>query len=252
VLLRNIFLAAIAVGIITGLCYGLFQQMMISPIIYGAEQFEVSDAPLAHSHATVEAQATTNNQETVEQAEAWAPEDGSQRIFSTMTANITIAIAYALVMISFMTLHNLKANKQAISAKSGLLWGLAALLALFIAPALFGLHPEVPGTVAAELLNRQQWWLFCAGVSLLGFAALYYTPNKFKFIGLLLLALPHIVGAPLPESHGFANTAPEAVEALSALTSEFFLMTSVGMAIFFALLGSLSGWAVQRMDIQKA
>jgi cobalt transporter subunit CbtA len=241
VVLRNIFLAAIAVGIITGIVYGLFQQTQISPIIYGAEVYEVTDAPLAHNHGTESAQANTEPEE-----EAWSPEDGAQRIFSTMTANITIAIAYALVMISLMALHDAKSNKPQVSAKQGAVWGIAALLALFIAPALFGLHPEVPGTVAAELVNRQQWWMFCAGISIAGIAVLYYSANKYKFLGVVLLAAPHIIGAPLPESHGFANTDPEAVNALSQLTSEFFLMTSLGMAIFFILLGSLSGWAVKR------
>ncbi len=240
--LRNIILAAIAVGVITGIVYGLFQQTQINPIIYGAEEYEVTDAPLAHSHNTDAAA----NVEAQEPEEAWSPEDGAQRITSTMVANITIAIAYALVMISLMALHDAKSNKPKISAKQGAVWGIAALIALFIAPALFGLHPEVPGTVAAELINRQQWWMFCAGISVTGIAVLYYSANKFKFIGIILLAAPHIVGAPLPESHGFANTAPEAVSALSQLTSEFFLMTSIGMALFFILLGSLSGWVVNR------
>ena len=242
--LRNIFLAAIAVGIITGIVYGLFQQTQISPIIYGAEAYEVADAPLTHSHNTDGNQTVKTEPELKE--EAWAPEDGVQRIFSTMTANITIAIAYALVMISLMALHDAKSSKPKISAKQGALWGIAALLALFIAPALFGLHPEVPGTVAAELINRQQWWMFCAGISVVGIAVVYYSSNKYKFIGVLLLATPHIIGAPLPESHGFANTDPSAVSELSQLTSEFFLMTSLGMAIFFILLGTLSGWVVKR------
>lgn len=239
--LRNIFLAAIAVGVITGIVYGLFQQTQISPIIYNAEAYEVADAPLAHNHDTQEPQANAEPEQ-----EAWSPVDGAQRIFSTMTANITIAIAYALVMISLMALHDAKSNKPKMSAKQGVAWGIAAMLALFIAPALFGLHPEVPGTVAAELINRQQWWMFCAGISLVGIAVLYYSPNKYKFLGIVLLAAPHIIGAPLPESHGFANTDPAAVSALSQLTSEFFLMTSLGMGLFFILLGSLSGWAVNR------
>ncbi|MEH6444608.1 MAG: CbtA family protein [Oceanospirillaceae bacterium] len=240
--LRNILLAAIAVGLITGIVYGLFQQTQISPIIYGAEQFEVLDAPSSHSHGTQELASASAEASTP----AWSPEDGAERIFSTMSANVTIAIAYALMMISLMALHNAKANKPKITATSGALWGVAALLALFIAPALFGLHPEVPGTVAAELINRQQWWMFCAGISLAGLAALYYAPTQFKFIGVILLAAPHIVGAPLPESHGFANTDPVAIQTLTALTSEFFIMTTIGMSIFFVLLGSLSGFAVQR------
>ncbi|MGB1237438.1 MAG: CbtA family protein [Pseudomonadales bacterium] len=239
-ILRNILLCAIAVGVISGLAYGLFQQTQINPIIYGAEAYEVADVPLAHSHAE------TVEQGAAETAEAWAPEDGAPRIIATASANIAIAVAYALVMIALMALHNLKADKPALNARRGALWGIAALFAFFIAPALFGLHPEVPGTVAAELLNRQHWWMFCAATSAAGLAVLYYGSNTYKFIGALLLALPHVVGAPLPETHGFANTAPEAVTALTELTRQFYLMTSIGMALFFVLLGTLCGYAVQR------
>ena len=239
---RNILLSAIVVGIFSGLLYGLFQHFQISPIIYAAEAYEVEDAapPVAH-HGHTE---TTGHHEHNE--EAWSPEDGAERIGYTIGADIAIGIAYALFMISLMALHNLKANKPKLTMATGAAWGIASMFIFFAAPAMFGLHPEVPGTEAATLENRQGWWSLCVALTAAGIAILYYAPIKFKLGGLILAALPHMIGAPMPEQHGFANTDPQAIEALTQLTGQFYLLTAVGMGIFFVLLGALSGLAVQR------
>ena len=79
-----------------------------------------------------------------------------------------------------------------------------------------------------------------------GIAVLYYAPIKLKIGGFILLATPHLLGAPMPTQHGFATTDPAAITALTQLTSDFYLLTAIGMAIFFVLLGALSGLAVQR------
>ncbi|MEH6578881.1 MAG: CbtA family protein [Amphritea sp.] len=244
--IRNILLSAIVVGILSGLLYGLFQHSQISPIIYAAEVYEVAEeeAPEAavagHSHSH---QTDTQDHHA---AEPWGPEDGFERIAYTVSADIAVAIAFAMIMISLMALHNHKANKPKVNVLFGAAWGVAALLSFFVAPAMFGLHPEVPGTEAAVLDNRQAWWLFCALASVAGIAIVYYAPKMFKLAGVALILAPHIIGAPMPEHHGFANTDPAAVLALTDLTQQFFIMTAVGMAIFFVLVGSLSGYAVQR------
>jgi len=255
---RNIVFSAIIVGIFSGLFYGLFQQTMISPIIYGAEEYEISeDVGIVHSHNSAEATNATDAVATAtpvaetttvadESEEVWAPANGVERILYTLGADILVGIAFAMVMVSLMTLHNFGSSKPKITVLSGALWGVAAMASLFIAPSLFGLHPEVPGTVAAELINRQAWWGFCVLATIAGIAALYYMPMKYKFLGIIAILLPHIIGAPMPETNGFANTDPAAVQALTLLSEEFFLMTTIGMGIFYLTLGSLSGFAVNR------
>ncbi len=244
-ILRNILLSAIVVGLFTGLFYGLFQQSQINPIIYAAEEFEVAEEePVvqAHSHGAEASQGHHHHDE-----EAWSPADGFERIAYTLGADIAIAIAYAIMMISLMAFHDLKANnKPKINTLQGTAWGIVAMLAFFVAPAMFGLHPEVPGTEAAVLEGRQTWWLICAILTATGIAVLYYAPMKFKAGGIVLAALPHLIGAPMPEQHGFANTDPAAVEALTQLTSQFYSLTAIGMVIFFVLLGSMSGFVVKR------
>lgn len=243
---RNILLSAIIVGLFTGLLYGIFQHLQISPIIYAAEEYEVveeepavTEPVAAHSHG--ESGHTHEHNE-----EAWGPEDGAERIGYTIGADIGIGIAYALFMISLMALHNLKANKPNVTMATGALWGVASMLIFFVAPAMFGLHPEVPGTEAAVLENRQGWWTLCAALTAAGIAVLYYAPLKFKLGGIVLAAIPHVLGAPMPEQHGFANPDPAAIDALTQLTTQFYMATAIGMGIFFVLLGALSGLAVQR------
>ena len=145
-----------------------------------------------------------------------------------------------------MALHNLKANKPNITPLSGAAWGVSAMLAFFVAPALFGLHPEVPGTVAATLENRQGWWALCVALTAAGIAVFYYAPLKLKLGGIVLVAIPHIMGAPMPEQQGFANPDPVAIAALSELSAQFYLLSAIGMGIFFVIIGALSGFAVQR------
>jgi cobalt transporter subunit CbtA len=240
---RNILLSAIVVGVLTGLAYGLFQQSQISPIIYAAEVYEVAEEPAtSQDHHGAESVAHHHDAE----AEAWGPADGFERIAYTYSADIAVGIAFALIMISLMALHNLKSNKPKVTALVGGIWGVAAMLSLFVAPALFGLHPEVPGTEAAVLENRQLWWVFCAAASIAGIAIVYYAPMMFKLGGVLVGAVPHLIGAPMPEHHGFANTDPSAVKALSDLATQFYTMTGAGMLVFFVLLGVLSGLAVNR------
>ncbi|MCJ8298554.1 MAG: CbtA family protein, partial [Pseudomonadales bacterium] len=161
-------------------------------------------------------------------------------------SNITIAFALALIMISLMALHNQKSLKPKLSALSGAAWGVVAMFCFFVAPAMLGLHPEVPGTNAAELESRQIWWLFCALASALGIAVVYYGSVLLKAVGVLIVAAPHLIGAPLPTEHGFANTDPVAVQALTELTSQFYMMTAIGMLILFIIMGVLSGLSLKK------
>ena len=234
--LRNLILSALMVGVISGLCYGLFQQLQVNPLIYAAEVYEVAE-PTA---------ATANDGHSHDHGEAWGPEDGMPRMAFTLGSNITIAFALALIMISLMALHNQKSLKPKLNALRGAAWGIVAMFCFFVAPAMLGLHPEVPGTNAAELESRQIWWLFCALASALGIAVVYYGSVLLKAVGVLIVAAPHLIGAPLPTEHGFANTDPVAIQALTELTSQFYMMTAIGMLILFIIMGVLSGLSLKK------
>lgn len=233
---RNIVFSAFVVGIVAGSLYGLFQQFKINPIIYAAEAYEVAEAS-AISGTQDEAQNSD---------EEWAPEDEIVRILSTLGANVLAAIGFALLLISAMSLHNLKSSKPNLNWKAGIIWGLGLMTTLFVAPSLLGLLPEIPGTLAQALENRQIWWVFSALSTATGLAIIYYARRFVKLLGVALVALPHVIGAPTPTVHGYANNAPEAVAALNELSYQFVIMTSIGMLIFCVLLGALSGFASTR------
>jgi cobalt transporter subunit CbtA len=236
---RNIVFSAVVVGIIAGSLYGIFQQIQINPIIYAAEAFEVTasgDVVDSSSHGHADGHSH----------EAWAPEQGFERVLSTLGANILIAIAFSILLISFMSLHNLKSSKPGITWKTGIVWGIGLMLSVFAAPSLLGIHPEIPGTIAQSLEHRQIWWVSSATATAAGLLVLYYGKNPVKLGGLVLIVLPQLIGAPVTEKLGFANTDPAAVTALSKLSSQFIVMTSIGMLIFCLLLGALSGLASAR------
>jgi cobalt transporter subunit CbtA len=237
---RGIVLAAILVGIVSGTIYGIFQQLQINPIIYAAENFEVES-----SEAMLSTEAGQGHSD-----EQWAPGDGLQRIASTLGSNILVAIGFSLILISAMSLHNAKSSRPGVNWKSGILWGLGLLVSIFVAPALVGVHPEIPGTIAESLDQRQLWWISSTTVTAAGLLVLYYAAKLKKLVGIVLIAAPHMIGAPITQSLTFANTEPAAVEALNELTNQFVVMTSIGMLIFCVLLGALCGSAAARLAQQ--
>jgi len=238
---RNIVFSAAVVGIIAGTLYGIFQQIQINPIIYAAEAFEIEAGGDALG---LEVQDHTSSHD--HNHEAWTPDQGFERVLSTLVVNILVAIAFSILLISFMSLHNLKSSKPPINWKSGILWGIGLMLSVFAAPSLLGIHPEIPGTIAKSLEHRQLWWIFSATATAIGLLILYYGKKTIKLGGLVLIVLPQFVGAPVMEKISYANTDPAAIAALSKLSSQFITATSIGMLIFCVLLGALSGFASTR------
>ena len=240
---RNIIFSAVVVGIIAGTLYGLFQQFQINPIIYAAEAYEVDSIEVqTNTHDNAEAAHSHDHGS----GTGWSPEDGFERITSTLVANILTAITFSIFMICVMSFHNLKSNKPKVNWKTGVLWGVGLMLSMFVAPSLLGLHPEIPGTVSESIGQRQVWWISSAVATAFGLLLLYYGSTAFKIAGVVLLALPQILGAPVPETHSYANTDPVAVEALNQLSSQFVTMTTIGMTIFCLLIGALCGFASTR------
>ena len=242
---RNIVFSAVVVGIIAGSLYGLFQQFQINPIIYAAEAYEVSDVKVqadTHAHGNAEAAHSHDHGD----GTGWSPADGFERITSTLVANIVTAITFSLFMISVMCFHNLKSDKPKLNWKTGILWGAALMLSMFVAPSLLGLHPEIPGTVSESLGQRQVWWISSTVATALALLLIYYGSTAFKIAGGVLLVLPQVLGAPTPQTHSYANTDPVAVEALNQLSGQFVTMTTIGMTIFCLLIGALCGFASTR------
>ncbi|GIT04578.1 MAG: hypothetical protein CM1200mP28_18370 [Deltaproteobacteria bacterium] len=89
-------------------------------------------------------------------------------------------------------------------------------------PAL-GLPPEPPGMTAAALESRQIWWVGTVMATATGIGLLIESKTiLLKIIAVVLIAVPHIIGAPHP--HVFESNVPAELSAQFAVAS---LLTSV-------------------------
>lgn len=180
----------------------------------------------AHSHDSAEA----------------SQEHGEDGEVSTVTRNLwttvffgLVYVAYALILVAGFGL--VRVYDKAITAREGLLWGIAGFAAFQLAPAM-GLAPELPGTVAADLGARQVWWWATALSTATALGLLGYGRGVVPVIlAVGLLAAPHVVGA--PELEGFSGVAPPEVAGAFATR-----VLGVGLAVW-AVMGWVAGfvWA---------
>lgn len=216
----KILLSAVLAALAAGIAVSAIQQFTTTPLILIAETYEDGSAtgPAGQS------------------PDAAPSETGSgtlQRPILTAVANIVMAFGFSLALLSVQIMLN-----RGVSARTGLIWGIAAFAAFHLAPAL-GLPPELPGSAAAELVSRQIWWSATALLTALGIGLLAYR-QSFWTVGaaVLLFALPHLYGAPQPQQ--YASTVPAEIAAHFAASS------LVIMAVFWAMIGTLSGFFFAR------
>ncbi len=220
---KDILFAAALSGLLAGLLLTAIQQLGVMPSLFEAEVYE--QAISANQNQPSLENAVSSSQKDVE----WEPEDGLQRTALTSISNISLAFSFAMLLGAAMHLHGKSA-----SWRTGLLWGLAGYAVFFISPAL-GLPPEVPGTEAAALQDRQLWWLMTVLATAIGLALLIFAHNwLLKLLGIGLLAIPHLIGAPQPMT--YASAAP-----LSVVNS-FIYASAIVNALFWLVLGGLQGW----------
>ena len=162
-------------GLLAALLLTLLQSFWVAPLILQAETFENAPAvEVAHEHAAGAAAHTHD-------AEAWEPENGWQRVLSTTGGNLVVAVGFALMLAGLYTLRAPTRTAQ------GLLWGLAGYATFVLAPTL-GLPPELPGTAAADLAQRQIWWIGTAASTAAGIALLVFGRSwLLKVLGLSLI-----------------------------------------------------------------
>jgi cobalt transporter subunit CbtA len=103
-----------------------------------------------------------------------------------------------------------------------------------------GLPPELPGSVAAEIDSRQAWWLATAAASAVGIGLMVFGRAwPWRIAGLILLVVPHAIGAPEPPTHEAAYPA--------GLASEFVIASLVLSFVLWSLSGLVAGWLHQRL-----
>jgi len=227
---KRILAAAGLAGLFAGLLLTVVQQFQVAPILLKAETYEEAAARTAQpvekpTQQHVHADGHVHEHE----ASAWQPANGWERTFFSALANVSLALGFGLLLGAAISLKGGNSGWRA-----GVLWGLAGYVVFFVAPSL-GLPPEVPGTEAAELANRQGWWFMTvvatgAGVALLVFARAWWL----KLLGVAILVIPHWIGAPQPAVHGSAAPAD--------LIRAFLFATIIANAVFWLSLGGLVGF----------
>lgn len=217
---RQIFLTACLVAIAASIGFTLYQFYFINPIIFAAETYEIAGP--GDTFGAI-------------QIEEWTPVDGIERSLYTLLANFLMSLAYSMLLACAMVFQG------ASSTLKGLGWGIGAYLSIFVAPSL-GLPPEIPGLEAADLSQRQSWWMLTVALTAMGLAVLAFSPRYYKGLGLVLVVLPHLIGAPVADFHGFSHPDPVAVNMLTELWHHFILQTSIANALLWLIIGSTTGF----------
>jgi len=240
-------------GFVAGILVSGAQMLKVTPLILQAEKYEVGTEVVPHTHqqsgiihehelngVALDVYASMKDSHAAEAVsvdhsdESWVPEDGAERIFYTGISNIVTGIAFSLILVAVYLLRGKPVNMN-----SGLLWGAAGFLIFSGSPAL-GLPPELPGMTAAALDARQTWWIGTVIATAIGIGLFSETKTILpKIAAVLLLAAPHLIGAPHPLL--FESNVPAELSAQFAIAS---LFTS---AFFWMVLGASTGYFYQKL-----
>jgi cobalt transporter subunit CbtA len=241
---RNVVFLAAAAGLLAGLSLAVMQSFATVPLILEAETFEKAGTP-AHDHGAAATEAPTVIEQAAPAAgdsgatqsaatahehddEGWAPADGVERTSFTVLANLVTGIGFALILVAVSEFAGGIA-----SWRSGLTWGLAGFAVFTLAPGL-GLPPELPAMPTADLAGRQVWWIATAAATGVGLWLIAFRASPaMAVVGLALIVLPHIIGAPQPATH--ESPIPE------DLHHRFVVAATVTSLVFWVLLGAAVG-----------
>src|ERR1700732_4004594 len=162
IMFRRIFAAALGAGIGVGVLIAALQHVALVPMILEAEKYEKGTVAPHHEHGAISTKSGVAvasllvTEAKAHDHEADAPmvaEDSPWRPVFTWMATTLTSVGFALLLVGAYAVSG-----RAVDAREGLLWGIAGFAAFALAPA-FCLPPELPGSLAADLVARQAWWI---------------------------------------------------------------------------------------------
>ena len=238
---RKVVYYSILAGIVAGLVLTAVQRLQVVPIIFDAETFESASTDAASGEADGH------------DHEHWGPEDGVERTLFTAFSNVLTAVGFALVLLSVLLVAQTWSRSwpTAFAWRRALGWSLGGFAVFWLAPAL-GLPPEIPLQNAAELQDRQVWWVICVVCTAAGLGGLAFAPSPWRWVAPIVIAVPYLIGAPHPEGPMFLDQTPEAARALEALAADYVYATAFANAVFWLVLGSVVTWAGARITRDMA
>ena len=250
-MMKRMVASALFAGCAAGLLAVLLHFAFVEKLILLAEEYETgaqvyftgsvpADGDDAHAAMSSEAVATdttadgdmatmTGHDHGKHEVDA----DGSPlvRHAKSVLAFIAVYSGFGLMLVAGYAMANQFGHR--VSLRDGLLWGLAGFVAVQLAPAM-GLEPELPGTLSVGLDVRQLWWVGTAVATAGGLGLLAYGRGQLAWAaGAVLIALPHIIGA--PEIEGFHGVVPPELASRFAARS-----LGVGLAAWVVLGGVLA------------
>lgn len=241
-MIQRMVTSALFAGFAAGLLAALLHFAFLQEKILLGEAYEdgvavhfAGVATSGHDHAAdasaTEGTAATDDQSAHDPAADSEEASPLQRNALTVLFHALMYVSYGLILVAGFALA--ERQGQRVAARDGLLWGIAGFVAVQLAPAM-GLEPELPGTMGAALVDRQVWWVATALGTALAFAMIGYGRTlPWVALAVVLMAAPHVVGAPEPE--GFSGVAPPELAASFAARS-----LGLGLAAW-AVLGWLAG-----------
>jgi len=202
-------------GTLAGLLLFAVQRYTTFPLIEKAETYEEA-AP--HHH----------------EDEGWRPAEGTERTLYTLATTVVCAIAFAALLFGVAAFAPVPLNWR-----KGALWGVAAFVCIDLAPSL-GLPPQPPGMAVADLYARQLWWIAAVLSTAVALWLLFDRKKALpvRLIGVLLLIVPHTVGAPVAQGESAVPI---------ALARQFALLSILTTGLFWVVLGSIGGLIYERL-----
>ena len=242
-------LAALVAGLFSGVLMTAAQEARVVPLILHAEEFEggEEEAPAATGGAAQTQEQSFIGAAMLDVASYLSPVSvahahegeeheeggimfGMSRFSGTLLANLVTGAGFALLLAGFSLVSG-----HPITVANGALWGAAGWLAVHMLPAV-GLPPELPGFPAADLGDRQVWWVATIVLSAAGLYLLFLRPGIVaKVIGVALIAAPQVYGAPQPADISSNVPAVLGAEfAVAALATTLFFWIVLGLSLGFA------------------
>jgi cobalt transporter subunit CbtA len=226
---RSLVFTALIAGSVAGFAAAALHIATTVPLILQAEVYE-QGGDIDHHHGG----------EASEHSHASSGERADQEGQTVLGRNALTLAAMLLAYIGFAMLLVVSAELLGglNGVRQGIVWGFAGFLVFSLVPAI-GLPPELPGMPAADLQDRQIWWVVAAASTAAGLCIAAKGKGLARWmLATALLLLPFISGAPHPESA--ATAVP------SELHLRFVVLTLSSSFITWLLLGSVAGWLLGR------
>ncbi|MBP1857534.1 CbtA family protein [Rhizobium herbae] len=246
-------LAALVAGLIAGVFMTAAQELRVVPLILHAEEYEGKEPGAEPPAGATEGQQQHSSLQgssligeilsaispiTPAYAHEGEHEEGGimfgmSRFSGTLLANLVAGAGFGLLLAGASLVFN-----HPITLRNGALWGACGWLAVHLLPAI-GLPPELPGFPAADLHDRQIWWIATIVLSVAGLYLIVLRGEiAAKIIGLVLIAAPHVYGAPQPSD--ISSPVP------AVLGAEFAVAALATTLAFWIVLGVISGYLNDR------